>query len=68
MKIDRCLCFQQPFSLLKEVAVSKKCGTVEELQEHIVFGQNCKLCKPYVRRMLDTGEVEFSEVIIELEA
>ena len=68
MKIDRCICFQMPFSDLKKVAVSKSCDTVETLQRHVVFGQKCKLCRPYVRRMLDTGEVEFSEVITDVES
>ena len=68
MKIDRCICFQKPFSLLKSVAKEENCDSVEALQEHIVFGQNCQLCKPYVRKMLDTGEVEFSEVITSVEA
>lgn len=63
MNIDRCICFQKTFSSLKEVAKSTNCQTIEQLQKHEVFGQKCQLCKPYVRRMLDTGEVEFSEVI-----
>lgn len=65
MNIDRCICFQKTFSSLKEVARSMKCDSVEQLQKHEVFGQKCKLCRPYVRRMLNTGEVEFSEVITE---
>ena len=68
MKIDRCLCFQKPFSQLKRVAASQKCDTVEALQEYVEFGKKCELCKPYVRRMLETGEVDFSEIITEVEA
>ena len=68
MKIDRCVCFQKSFSLLKQVASSERCETIEALQEHVAFGQKCQLCRPYVQRMLVTGEVEFSEVITEVGA
>ena len=39
--------------------------TVRELQEHVLFGQRCKLCHPYVRRMLRTGQTVFGEVVTE---
>ena len=65
MRIDRCVCFQKPFSLLKEIAKSRQCQTITELQREVVFGEKCKMCHPYVRRMLETGEVVFSEVITE---
>ncbi len=67
MKIDRCVCFQVTFSTLKGVAREVSCSRLEELQRHITFGQNCKLCHPYVRRMLETGETTFSEVLAEEE-
>ena len=63
MRIDRCVCYQKTFSLLKEVAHSHKCATIEELQKEVLFGKQCKMCHVYVRRMLSTGEVVFSEVI-----
>ena len=52
---------------MKQVADTNKCVTVEKLQEYEVFGQKCQLCKPYVRRMLDTGEVEFFSIITDVE-
>lgn len=63
MNIDRCVCYQQKFADLKVVANREGCRSLEALQEHIVFGQNCQLCHPYVRRMLETGDTEFSAVI-----
>ena len=56
MAVTRCVCFDKTFAELKAVANSVEAGTLEELQKHVVFGQNCKLCHPYVRRMLETGE------------
>ena len=63
MNIDRCYCFQQTFDHLKAVAEETGADSVEALQAHVVFGQNCQLCHPYVRRMLATGQTVFHEVI-----
>jgi bacterioferritin-associated ferredoxin len=65
MNIDRCYCFQQTFAELKTVAEATGAETVEALQERVVFGRNCQLCHPYVRRMLETGETAFDRVIEE---
>lgn len=65
MNIDRCYCFQVPFARLKETADAHDLDTVAGLQEHVTFGTNCGLCRPYVRRMLRTGTVTFDRVITE---
>ncbi|HYE58080.1 MAG TPA: (2Fe-2S)-binding protein, partial [Rhodothermales bacterium] len=63
MQIDRCVCFNRRFDELRRVAEETGAPTVEALQLHVVFGRKCGLCRPYVRRMLATGETVFSEVI-----
>lgn len=65
MKIDRCQCFQRTFAELREVASETGASSVEELQQHVDFGRRCQLCHPYVRRMLETGEVVFHHIIAE---
>ena len=65
MKIDRCYCFQQTFASLKAIADETGAQSVAALQEHVTFGQQCKLCHPYVRRMLRTGETVFHEIVTE---
>lgn len=65
MTIDRCYCFKQPIANLKVVAEATGAQTVEALQAHVVFGQRCQLCHPYVRRMLRTGETAFHQIIRE---
>ena len=65
MHIDRCYCYQQLFADLKRIADEEDAQTVEALQEHVAFGHNCKLCHPYVRRMLRTGATVFDHVIKE---
>ncbi|MEM1094135.1 MAG: (2Fe-2S)-binding protein [Bacteroidota bacterium] len=63
MQIDRCVCFQVRFAELKTLAETTAARDIPSLQAHCTFGQRCKLCHPYVRRMLATGETVFHEVI-----
>jgi len=63
MPIDRCYCYQQTFAALKAVAEETGADSIEALQKEVQFGENCKLCHPYVRRMLRTGQTAFDEVI-----
>ena len=65
MTIDRCYCFQKTFKRLRDVAEAQGARSVEALQQHVVFGEQCTLCHPYVRRMLRTGETAFGTIITE---
>lgn len=67
MRIDRCSCFDIPFAELKDVALRSGAPDVASLQQHVTFGRRCRLCHPYVRRMLRTGETVFSEIVTELD-
>ena len=44
---------------MQQVMIHNKLTTFEELKQHIFFGENCKLCVPYVRQMIKTGKTEF---------
>ena len=66
--IDRCECFHRPFTELLAIAREKNATTLEELQEHTEFGISCRLCNPYVRRALVTGETVFHELLTEAPA
>lgn len=63
--VDRCVCFRRPFVDLLEIAKKTGAQTLEELQEETEFGMACRLCNPYVRRMLITGETSFEELLDE---
>ena len=63
MRIDRCYCFQHSFAALRDVAEATGARSVEALQGHAAFGERCRLCHPYVRRMLRTGQTVFSEIV-----
>jgi NAD(P)H-nitrite reductase large subunit len=61
--VDRCVCFKRPFTELLAIARKTGARTLEELQEETEFGLSCRLCNPYVRRMLVTGEEIFTELL-----
>ncbi len=63
LSIDRCFCFGRSFADLRATAAETGATTVAGLQVHVLFGQNCALCHPYVRRMLRTGETVFDEIV-----
>ncbi len=68
MRIDRCHCFRTTFAELKAVAEAAGVRDVERLRAHAAFGEKCGLCRPYVRRMLRTGETVFREIVTEADA
>lgn len=51
--ITHCVCFGESFVELK------KFNTLEAIQKETGCGTSCKLCVPYIKKMLETGETEF---------
>lgn len=63
MAVDRCYCHQKMFAELKTVADATGVESVSALRDHVAFGENCRLCHPYVRKMLETGQTTFQEIL-----
>jgi NAD(P)H-nitrite reductase large subunit len=63
--VDRCVCFDRSFVELQTIAQLQGLTTLEALQEETDFGLACRICNPYVRRMLRTGETTFSVLLSE---
>ena len=61
--VDRCVCFQRTFVELHAIAKRTGACTLEDLQDETGFGISCRLCNPYVKRMLVTGETVFHTLI-----
>jgi bacterioferritin-associated ferredoxin len=62
--VSRCICRNTPFAEL--LARAKTCGwSLEELIKQTGCGAQCGLCRPYLRRMLRTGETVFHEILSE---
>ena len=65
VRIIKCVCHGTTFAKLKRIAKERGISSTAKLQEFGLFGQNCRRCVPYVRKMLETGAVEFFEIIEE---
>jgi bacterioferritin-associated ferredoxin len=65
LRVDRCFCYARTFASLHSVAEATGARSVADLQEHVRFGAQCGLCRPYVRRMLRTGGTVFAEIVTE---
>jgi bacterioferritin-associated ferredoxin len=63
VRIDRCICFGRTFTELRAIADATGAKSVAELEAHAAFGRRCGLCRPYVQRMLQTGESVFSMIL-----
>jgi bacterioferritin-associated ferredoxin len=59
MPINRCICHKITFEELLRIAEEKGLNTVEELQAENLGSTQCKLCEPYLKKMLETGQVSF---------
>ena len=65
VRVDRCVCHGRLFEDVQRAARACGATSIEALQQEIPFGTRCGLCRPYVRRMLETGQVVFYEVLVE---
>ena len=61
--VSRCVCFGRPFDDLLVIAKRTGATTLEVLQEETQFGLACRICNPYIRRMLRTGQTVFYEIL-----
>jgi len=62
--VTTCICRSVPFDRLWALA-RERAWTLEDLIRETGCGGNCGLCRPYLRRMLATGETTFGELLTE---
>ena len=65
LKIDKCICSNITFSEVKKIAQLINAKDIIDLQEKIDVARNCRLCVPYLKEMLNSGETEFHKLILE---
>jgi bacterioferritin-associated ferredoxin len=64
VSVTHCLCRRVAFARLLPVARDRG-WLLEDLMRETGCGDQCGLCRPYLRRMLETGETAFSELLSE---
>ena len=60
--VSRCICRATPFQELLPLARASGWALADLVRETGCGGQ-CGLCRPYLRRMLETGETEFYQLL-----
>ena len=61
-RIDRCVCRNRLFADLWPMARASRWNAAA-LMRATGCGEQCGLCLPYLRRMLDTGEILFHSIL-----
>ena len=54
--VRACLCYPHAFADLKALADAHGWTTVAEITREVGCGSGCGLCRPYLAKMLETGE------------
>ncbi|HMQ69407.1 MAG TPA: (2Fe-2S)-binding protein [Ignavibacteria bacterium] len=61
--INKCVCFDTTFLEMKNIMKTNDLKNIDELRKIKEVGTNCKLCVPYIEKMIITGQTEFNEII-----
>lgn len=62
--ITMCVCRETPFARLLPLARERQ-WDLDALMRATGCGAGCGLCRPYLRRMLATGQTEFDQILVE---
>jgi bacterioferritin-associated ferredoxin len=62
LSITLCVCRRVPFAILLPLARERQ-WTLADLSRETGCGDACGLCRPYLRRMLATGETSFAQLL-----
>lgn len=65
VRIDRCVCQRVTFERLLPVAQANA-WTLQDVMEETGCGDQCGMCRPYLRQMLADGTTIFREILEEL--
>ncbi len=61
--ITKCVCFDMTFAQMKKKMEEKNINDIEGLRKIKPVATNCKLCLPYINKMIETGQTEFDQII-----
>ena len=61
--ISKCVCFDTTFLEMKKIMKTNDLKNLDELRKIKEVGTNCRLCVPYIEKMIRTGQTVFHEII-----
>ena len=59
IEVTKCICYDTTFEEMKSIMQKNKLNTVDELRNIKPVALDCRLCLPYVIKMIKTGETKF---------
>ena len=65
LEIDRCVCHDLRFAEVK-AQLGGRPTTLDAIARRFGCGASCGTCRPYLARMLRTGETVFDEIILDV--
>ncbi|MBK8552330.1 MAG: hypothetical protein IPL53_15185 [Ignavibacteria bacterium] len=57
--VTKCICYDTTFEEMKRIMKERKIKTLDELKDVKIVADNCRLCVPYINKMIETGETKF---------
>ena len=60
--ITRCVCRNFPFEQLLPLVMARR-WLLDDVVSQTGCGDECGLCRPYLRAMIDTGQTEFCQLL-----
>lgn len=58
--VRACMCYPHTFAELKALAKQRGWARVADITRDVGCGGGCGLCRPYLAKMLQTGETAFA--------
>ena len=58
--VRACMCYPHTFAELKTLAQKHGWATTADITREVGCGGGCGLCRPYLAKMLETGETAFA--------
>ncbi|MEO6693795.1 MAG: hypothetical protein ABIY50_04365 [Ignavibacteria bacterium] len=59
IEVTKCICYNTTFEEMKSIMQKNKLNTVDELRNIKPVALDCRLCLPYIIKMINTGETKF---------
>jgi len=57
--VNKCVCNDITFEEMKNIMKENNLKSIEELIKIKSVASNCKLCLPYIKKMIETGNTKF---------
>ncbi len=61
--IVKCICYDTTFEEMKKIMKENNLHSIEDLRKIKPVGLNCRLCVPYINKMIETGQTKYDVIL-----